>query len=308
MDKVFKPIKSGTLIIGEMEFLCAVLEDETRVISERGITKALGGKRGGAHWRRKKAETIGANLPVFLSANNLTDYISDELRVALTSPIFFTTESNSVANGIKADLIPDICEVWLNAKDGKSLLSSQEHIYAKAKILHRALAHTGIIALVDEATGYQEIRDKRALQTILEKYIAKEYLDWTKTFPDEFYKEMFRLKGWSINPIFIKRPSVIGTYTRDIVYDRLAPGLMICTYGTGRISEKVILSTITKRRLRKMPEKYLFGLSDGTSISAVTSMTREEWLIERRKAANMSGGNWNWEKLSDQPYFGEQDI
>lgn len=57
-----------------------------------------------------------------------------------------------------------------------------------------------------------------------------------------------------------------------------------------------------------MPEKYLFGLSDGTSISAVTSMTREEWLIERRKAANMSGGNWNWEKLSDQPYFGEQDI
>jgi hypothetical protein len=112
MEKALKPLKSGTLVIGEMELPCAVLEDETRVVSERGITKALGGKRGGAHWRRKKADPIGANMPVFLSANNLTDYISDELRMALINPIHFLTESNSIANGIKADLIPDICEVW----------------------------------------------------------------------------------------------------------------------------------------------------------------------------------------------------
>ncbi len=39
----------------------------------------------------------------------------------------------------------------------------------------RALAHVGIIALVDEATGYQRERASDALATILESFIAKEF-------------------------------------------------------------------------------------------------------------------------------------
>ena len=93
----------------------------------------------------------------------------------------------------------------------------------------------GIIGLVDEATGYQGIRAKRALATILEEFIAEELQPWTKTFPYEFYEEIFRLKGWP-GPDGVKRPSVIGHYTNDIVYARLAPGVldelkqMICVF------------------------------------------------------------------------------
>ena len=83
----------------------------------------------------------------------------------------------------------------------------------------------GIIGLVDEATGYQEIRARKALATILEKFIAEELQPWTMTFPYEFYDQIFRLKGWP-GPDGVKRPSVIGHYTNDFVYARLAPGVL----------------------------------------------------------------------------------
>ena len=92
-------------------------------------------------------------------------------------------------------------------------------------MLIRAFARVGIIALVDEATGYQEVRDRIALQKILDKFLNKELAAWAKTFPDEFYDEIFRLKGWP-GPEGVKRPSVLGHYTNDIVYKRLAPGVL----------------------------------------------------------------------------------
>jgi hypothetical protein len=80
--------------------------------------------------------------------------------------------------------------------------------------LVRAFAKVGIVALVDEATGYQYDREKDALQKILEQYISPELLPWEKRFPDEFYREIFKLKGWdfTVNGIN-KRPSIIGKWT-----------------------------------------------------------------------------------------------
>jgi len=37
---------------------------------------------------------------------------------------------------------------------------------------------------------------------------------------------MFKLKDWPYNEKLIKRPSVIGHYTNDLVYKRLAPGVL----------------------------------------------------------------------------------
>ena len=88
----------------------------------------------------------------------------------------------------------------------------------------RGLARVGIVALVDEATGYQEVRDRLALQEILSKYISGALLEWTKTFPDLFYREIFRLKGWEWKAG--KMSQLVGRYTNDLVYERLAPGVL----------------------------------------------------------------------------------
>jgi len=210
----------GNLKIG---ISCAVLEDGTRVLSAREVTKALGGKRGGSHWLRKRG---GAELPVYLSANNLKPFIDSELEAALKEPIIYQPKAGSVAYGVKADYLPKICDVWLKAREARVLRGPQKNIAAKAEILMRAFAHVGIIALVDEATGFQAIRDREALQEILDRFLRKELAAWAKRFPDEFYQQLFRLRGWEWKGMKVNRPQVVAAYTKDLVYERLAPGIL----------------------------------------------------------------------------------
>ena len=84
---------------------------------------------------------------------------------------------------------------------------------------------TGIIALVDEATGYEKIKTQRALATILEKFIATELQPWTKTFPYDFYELLYKLRGCS-GPEGHKRTHQVAHDTNDLVYERLAPGVL----------------------------------------------------------------------------------
>lgn len=213
--------KDRPLKIGDIEIPAYVLEDGTRVLARIGVIKAIG-RTGKAKGGRKYDKE--SKIPVFLSAQNLKPYINNDL-LRNSTPIKFNAGS-TIALGYNADVLPHICNVFLDAKEAGVLTKNQLPIAERCKILSRGFAIVGINALIDEVTGYQEIRERRALAQILEKYIAKELQAWTKTFPDEFYREMFRLKSWSFDPNTIKRPSVIGRYTNDIVYERLAPGVL----------------------------------------------------------------------------------
>ncbi len=224
MNKAPLKVIAGTpdcpLKINGIEIQCYVIEDETRVLSQGGFARALG-RTGGPKTMRVEV----FNLPVFIRAKNLKPFVSNDL-ITSSQPIRFRAATGgSVATGYRATLLPQACEVYLAARDAGVLLASQAHIAVQAEILIRGLATVGIIALVDEATGYQRMREERALVTILEKFIAKELQSWTKTFPYEFYNEIFRLKGWP-GPDGVKRPSVIGHYTNDLVYERLAPRVL----------------------------------------------------------------------------------
>jgi hypothetical protein len=154
------------------------------------VATALGRKGSGAHWQKKRNEK-GVLLPEYVSAKNLEPFIDAETRGMLLNPIVYRTKAGSTAQGINATVLPKICDIWLKAREKGALSESQQITAKKAEISVRGFAHIGIIALVDEATGYQEVRDRLALQKILEKYIAKELQPWAKRFPDDFYKEMF---------------------------------------------------------------------------------------------------------------------
>jgi hypothetical protein len=90
----------------------------------------------------------------------------------------------------------------------------------------RALAHTAIAALVDEATGYQDERPRDALRRILEAFIAKELQPYIPTFPGDYYEQLFRLRGLDFKVDSVKRPQYFGVLTNDIIYKRLAPGVL----------------------------------------------------------------------------------
>lgn len=135
---------------------CAVLQDGTRLLTQGGFLLAIGRSR------TPKAGTGAtvAEVPTFLAANNLKPYIDNDL-IESTKSIRFLNTGNRIASGYKADLLPKICDVYLKARDNKGLLKSQFDIAKKCDILVRGLAHVGINALVDEATGYQNYRNRQ---------------------------------------------------------------------------------------------------------------------------------------------------
>ena len=219
--KIIAGTPDRPLVIGDIEIPCYVLEDETRVLSQGGFLQAIGRSRTPSSQRGGDVD----KLPSFLAAGNLQPFVSNGILTSTTPIPFLSPSSGPVTHGYRALLLPQVCEVYLKARDAGALLPTQQRIAARAEILIRGLATVGIIALVDEATGYQDIRAKLALAKILEEFIAKELQPWTKTFPYEFYTEIARLKEWP-EIYSIKRPSVIGHYTNDIVYARIAPGLL----------------------------------------------------------------------------------
>lgn len=215
----------GLLRIGSVEIPCAVLKDGRRVLSETGIANALGGRSGSAKRIKTEAAKTGAHIPVFLASKSLIPFLNNELLEGPLEPVIYRTGDADVI-GYKAEALPEICNIWLQARQEGKLNTQQADRAQAAEIVMRGLAELGVIALVDEATGYQATRDRQALQAILDLYLNKEFAAWAKRFPDAFYREIFRLRGWDWNAMSVARPGVVGKYTNDIVYERLAPGIL----------------------------------------------------------------------------------
>lgn len=230
---IYETTHGGSLQLGATTISCAVLvapdlDREVRVLSERELARVFGAKRGGAHWRRRAAGAPGADMPLILSAGNLQPFIDSELREALGRRYSYKVKgaANSVAYGMEAELLPQICDVLLRARDAGKLIGGQTEIAFAADILVRSLAKVGIVALVDEATGFQRSRDREALQEFLSQLIGHELAKWEKRFPDEFYKQIFRLKGWTYNSNSSRRPVQMAQITADIVFQRLGPSVL----------------------------------------------------------------------------------
>lgn len=206
------------LRIGDIEIECYVLEDDTRVLTQASFLTSIGRNP-------RAAVRSDGSLPVFLQGKALAPLVTNDVR-DMSVPITFRRPGGGRANGFNALLLPEVCEIYLKARENKSLPSNQRHVAKQAEIIMRGLARVGIVALVDEATGYQEIREKNALAKILEAFVDKELQAYVQTFPNDFYREMFRLRGLPFDSRSVKRPQYFGNLTNDVVYKRLAPGVL----------------------------------------------------------------------------------
>ncbi|MQU69082.1 P63C domain-containing protein [Sinorhizobium meliloti] len=222
--KLPKATHKGILKIGDAEIPCAVLPDGKRVISEHGITQALGSRSGASKRLKKAAEGHGAPLPIFIAPSQLKPFISNELMSGPLSPIQYK-DGRKTVQAYDATVLPLVCDVWLKAREAGALQTQQLIRAQQAEILMRGLAHVGIVALVDEATGFQAERERDALHRLLEAYLSEERLAWAKRFPDEFYKQIYRLKGWKWSSGKARTP-FIGKITNNIVYELLPAGVL----------------------------------------------------------------------------------
>lgn len=223
-----KATHEGEFKIGDALISAVVLADGTRLLSQATFLRALGRSRS-----PKAGFGVSMTvdrLPSFLQAEALKPFINNEITES-SAPVSYKTKSGKKSLGYDAKLLPLVAEVYLKMRDfyidkNKSVPKQYQHIIWACDILMRGLARIGIIALVDEATGYQEVRDKQALQKILDQYLTEEKAKWAKTFPDDFYKKLFNVRGIPYDPTTVKRPGFIGHDTNNIVYDRMAPGIL----------------------------------------------------------------------------------
>jgi P63C domain len=205
--------------VGGIEIPCYVLDDETRLLTVGGVSDGIGLARGGSM-------IAGMNrLELFISRNRIKPYVSNELAERIHSPIIFITPTGNKAYGYNAEILVELCEIILRARQDNVLQSQQMRIAQQCELLMRGLARLGIIGLVDEATGYQYVRARNALERLLDKWLTKELQPWKRQFPNDYYQRIFELNGWTYDPESLARPGVIGHWTNDLIYERLGPGL-----------------------------------------------------------------------------------
>ena len=227
-EKGRKIIHEGNLELNGLDISCYVLEDGTRVLSNRGMQNAL--KLTDASTVNDTAKLSGVELSRFVGGKWFNSLLESKDRLEKFKPITCYKGAQKI-NGYEATVLADLCDLLLEARKNKLLKTERQFIVAdQCEILMRSFAKVGIIALVDEATGYQYDRERYELQRILKSYISEELLPWQKRFPDEFYKEIFRLNGWghfmSGNINIKDRPGVIGHWTKKFVYSILPKGVL----------------------------------------------------------------------------------
>nr|WP_314424833.1 P63C domain-containing protein [uncultured Erwinia sp.] len=244
-------INEGYLRVGEADLEVAVLDNGDRVVSAASVFTALGRTRRGNKKSLEEQRLIdGIQTPAFMDAINLIPYINQELKSVIPR-MEFKTKSGVIKDGYNAVILPLVGDLYLRAReDGAIKTKEQQSVAQKAEILVRSLAKVGVIALVDEATGYQKERERDALAKLLEEFIAKEMRPWVSTYPPEFFEELCRLRGVPFKAN-MRRPQYFGHLVNNITYDRMAPDLR------NALKEE-------KAKAKKSGAKMHQFLSDGT--------------------------------------------
>ena len=221
MAKLLKAIygsEKTPLKLGELEIPCYVLEDGTRVFSGRGVQKAIGYENKSGQWMKSFCNIEGLSYYMNAGENSIADRLANPIKFQRVD----AGGSQASTNGYEVTLLVDICSAIIDAN--RAGVFNNENIVRNADIIIRAVAKVGIIALVDEVTGYQNDKDraKDELQQFLSEFICEEASKWVKTFNDSFFEMIYRMHNWNWTMTH-KRPGVVGKWINDIVYERIGP-------------------------------------------------------------------------------------
>lgn len=271
MNKEKNIIKyDGVLELNNVNIDCYVLEDGTRVLSGREMQRAL----KMVDEAEEGKQTPGTRLTRYLNQKTLKEFIYRDKDEGHFEPLN-CFKGNSKINGYEATILIDICDSFLQARKEIKLSPRQKIIADQCEILVRSFAKVGLIALIDEATGYQYERENKELQLILKTLVSDEILEYQQQFQLSFYKEIFRLWNIPFTPKNIKRkPQFIGHLTNKYVYQNLPKGIFVL----GKLKEHTpktdsgnfkyrLHQSLTKDKGREALKKVLYSVEALASIS-----------------------------------------
>lgn len=159
-----KAIATGKLFGGLVD--CYVLEDGRSRISHRGAVAAL------------------TNDPS--NENVLSRYVGrlpDKYRPKSSLPALeIVIPDGGLAQTLDPEWFVDLLTAYADANDASALHPKQVPLARHANRLLRGLAKVGIVALIHEATGYEEIRAKGALNAYLFRLLNEDPIEWDEMF------------------------------------------------------------------------------------------------------------------------------
>jgi hypothetical protein len=212
-DVLPKATHWGELPIGDAILPAYVLGTGERVFAIKGVMVGL-------------MEIEGGPIADYLMVKALRPYLPEDLipdnDSNIPAMIEFDTGTKGFARhalGLPVEKFIDLCVAYSNFAEKEDLTERQQKIATNANRFLRATAKVGIIALVDEVTGYQYERPMDALQLKLKLYLEEEMRPWEATFPDQLWVEFQRLTNWH-GPLHL-RPKWWGKLVNELIYDYL---------------------------------------------------------------------------------------
>jgi P63C domain len=212
----------GELEIGDTKLPCYVLDTGERVFSLKGAVVGL-------------IETEGGQLAEYIKVRSLRSFLPSDLIPAddeaqkdrIPALIRFDAGGDNPHPafrypwGLPVEKFMDLCDAYSRALEAGDLTERQQQIARNANRFLRACRNIGIIALVDEATGYQQIRPLDELQFKLKLYLEEKMREWEPTFPNELWQQFARLTKWT-KPTHV-RPKYWGKLVMELIYNYLDP-------------------------------------------------------------------------------------
>ena len=199
----------GVLTIGDIEIPVYVLDDGRRIISRTGATTVLTVGKG------------GGNLESYVQVKALEKYIPQNLQDRMIDFVILEVVNKS-AKGMEAETFLEICGGYVRAWQDTALESEAQIAIAKRAVMFlAACSKVGLIALIDEATGYQYLRAEQELQLKLRLFLLEEMRKWEKTFPDQLWEQLGRLTNWKGK--IHQRPKYWGKLVMELIYEYLDP-------------------------------------------------------------------------------------
>ena len=293
----------GPLPIGDAILAAAVLPSGKRLLSQGTFLQALGRSR------TPKAGTGGLStvdaLPFFLQAEALRPFITEELRLS-TTPILFRFKGGRRAVGYDALLLPMVCEVYqklhasitarlvgddkAEAAQAKRIYGQYKHIIEACNRLANGFTRRGIIALVDDATGYRGDRLKEDVLRVIAAYMSPNLLGWTRKFEPWFFEEIYRLHGWEYKPGSAKHPQYTGKFINRFIYEPLPPGVI-----------EEMKTRLPKNEKGNRRAKLWQTLSADTGIPHLVKQINDTYLLMKLADGNKESFEASFERI-----FGKQ--
>lgn len=234
---------TGRISIGGVDVNFYVLDDGSRIADMEAAKKGLGLSAE----RLLRIPGVPDTLPSSVLAHAKKQLVFRENETAQPKPC------------VLAEVIVHLCAATLSVRRANGLANDDLMYGNFAEMLLADVATKAARVFVDAITGSVMPKDSdpgdAMMSTITQPYF--------RTYPDEFYDELYRLRGLGAVPNYGKHPSYFGNLTNNIIYKRFAPGVLAAlkdnsprSEGTGKHRRK-LFQMLSPDKQTELQEDYL---------------------------------------------------